>query len=293
MSYQDYFELREQPFAITRILDFSMRTDSIRMPLIRIHHAIDSSIGLTLVIGDMGLGKTFLSRKINERLQAESNKYETSLLIIIHHEVSSTWLLKKIAIQLGVEFPAEENSIIIAQICKQLLAINESGKKAVVMIDEAHMLQEKSIYEEIRGLLNLEVQSHKLLNIILFGPPELEKFIQLDPPLVSRIGMKIKLEPMDEKNTCFYINHRLEVAGATKEIFTRDACESIWNATKGVPRLVNTLSDNALLEAYLEKKQIITPYIVEKVAESLAIGRPPSPPGDAQKKKKMRDWYYT
>src|SRR5271157_5033045 len=142
MSYQQFYGLNEQPFAITPDPRFFYESGQHTDALIRMQHAIDSSIGLTLVIGDMGLGKTFLSRKLHEKLLSESNKYEASLLIIIHHEVSSTWLLKKIAFQLGVEFPADENSIIIAQICQQLLAINEAGRKTVVMIDEAHMLQE-------------------------------------------------------------------------------------------------------------------------------------------------------
>jgi len=292
MSYEQYYGLNEQPFAITPDPRFFFENEQHTGALIRIQHAIDASRGLTVVIGDMGLGKTFLSRKVYERLQSEEAKYDVSLLIIIHHEVSANWLLKKIATQVGVEFPGDENSVLISQICKRLLEINEDGKKAVIMIDEAHMLQSKEIYEELRGLLNVELQSHKLLNIVLFGPPELEGYMQQDPPLVSRIGMKLKLEPLDDKNTWGYINHRLEIAGAKKEIFTREACSSVWEATLGVPRLINTVSDNVLLEGYIEKKEQINPHMVEKVVENLGLKKDFSDPG-SPKKKKIGTWYYT
>jgi len=309
MSYEEFYGLKEEPFAITPDPKFFYESEQHMGALIRVQHAISSSKGLCVVIGDMGLGKTFISRKILEKLQSEEGKYEASLLIVIHHEITAAWLLKRIALSLGIEFPGEDKSTLITQICRQLIAIDDAGKKTVLLIDEAHMLQLKEIYEELRGLLNVEARNHKLLNIILFGPPELENYLQLDPPLVSRIGLKFILKPFDAKATAGYISHRLKVSGATKEIFSPEACEAVFKASRGGPRLINTVSDNSLLEGFLQKKALIDPAVVLAVAETLGIKKtdvPPAdtPPGktgeetekskeDTNKKKKVGDWYYT
>jgi len=306
MSYEEFYGLKEEPFAITPDPKFFYESEQHMGALIRVQHAIDSSKGLCVVIGDMGLGKTFISRKILEKLQADEGKYEVSLLIVIHHEITAAWLIKRIALSLGIEFPAEDKSTLISQICRQLIQIDDAGKKTVLLIDEAHMLQLKEIYEELRGLLNVEARNHKLLNIILLGPPELENYLQLDPPLVSRIGLKFTLKPLDQKATAGYISHRLKVSGAGREIFTPEACEAVFLASKGVPRLINTISDNSLLEGYLGKKEQIGPEIVYTVADTLGIKKLEAAPvenvsapeagkgkDEPPKKKKVGDWYYT
>ena len=107
MSYEEYYGLKEEPFAITPDPKYFYESDQHMGALIRVQHAIDSSKGLCVVIGDMGLGKTFISRKILEKLQSDEGKYEVSLLIIIHHEITAAWLIKRIALSLGIEFPDE------------------------------------------------------------------------------------------------------------------------------------------------------------------------------------------
>jgi type II secretory pathway predicted ATPase ExeA len=290
MSYKQFYGLKEQPFSITPDPRFFFENEQHADTLVRIQRSIDASRGLTVVIGSMGLGKTFLCRKVFERLQAENSKYEASLLIMIHYEVSADWLLAKIAGQLGAGQAEDDRSVLIGEIRKKLVERYEQGRKSVIIVDEAHMFRQKEIYEEFRGLLNIEAKSQKLLNIVLFGPPELEGFMQLDPPFVSNIGLKITLEPLDERTTEAYINHRLIVAGAEREIFTREACEAVWEATNGIPRLINTICDNALLEAYIGKKKQVTPFVVEKVSDSLGVKKGSH---DPNKKKPIRNWYYT
>ena len=170
-----------------------------------------------------------------------------------------------------MENPADDKSMLISQICRQLIHIDEAGKKAVILIDEAHMLQTRDIYEELRGLLNVESSSHKLLNIVLFGPPELEQFMQMDPPLVSRIGLKVTLRPLDQNSTHGYINYRVKVAGGQREIFTTEACSMVFEYTRGIPRLINAVCDNALLEAFIQKKERIEADVVEQVSKELGL----------------------
>jgi type II secretory pathway predicted ATPase ExeA len=239
--------------------------------MIRIQHAVDAANGLAVAIGGVGMGKTFISRKILEKFQAEESRYEACLLILIHHQINPNWLLKKIGSQLGVEFPSEEKGTLIGQICDKLIEIYESGKRAVILIDEAHMIRTKEPYEELRGLLNFESNNKKLLNIVLFGTPELENNIHLDPIIVSRIGLKFTLRPFDEKSANEYIKHRLSVAGTTKEIFTAEASKRIYICTKGIPRIINAVCDNALLEGFIQKKTIIEPQTIDQIASDLNL----------------------
>ena len=271
MSYEQFYGLKEQPFAIAPDPKFFYESEQHLGALIRLQHSLDTSKGLTVMIGDMGLGKTFLSRKLLDKLHAEEDKYEAALLVVIHHEITAGWLLKKIALQIGVTQPAEDKSTLIAQMCKRLIQIDEEGRKAIILIDEAHMLQTQEIYEELRGLLNVETEDHKLLNIILFGPPDLDKYMALDPPLVSRIGLKFTLRPLPEKDITGYINYRMKIAGCDHEVFDADAVKSVFTYSRGVPRLINTICDNALLEGFLEKKNTINASVIEGVAGDLNL----------------------
>lgn len=271
MSYEQFYGLKEQPFSIAPDPKFFYESEQHLGALIRLQHSIDTSKGLTVVIGDMGLGKTFLSRKMLDKLQTEEEKYEAALLVIIHHEITAGWLLKKIALQIGVLQPAEDKSTLIAQICKKLIQLDEEGRKPVIIMDEAHMLQTQEIYEELRGLLNIEASDHKLLNIILFGPPDLDKYMALDPPLVSRIGLKFTLRPLPEKDIGGYIVHRMKIGGCAKEVFMQDAIKAVFTYSRGVPRLINAICDNALLEGFLEKKSEITEDMIKEVAQDLSL----------------------
>lgn len=271
MSYEAFFGLKEPPFAITPDPKFFFESEQHLGALIRVQHAIDNSKGLSVVIGEIGLGKTFISRKLLDTLQSQEEKYEVALLIVVHHEVTAGWLLKKIASQFGVEHPADDKGTLISQICQMLVQIDEQNKRAVLIIDEAHMLQTTEIYEELRGLLNVEAANRKLLNISLFGPPELEQYMALDPPLVSRIGMKFTLRPLTEKATMGYITHRLKVGGCEKSVFSEEAMKAIYQVSRGIPRLINTVSDNALLEGFLEKKELIDPEVINMVAGDLGL----------------------
>src|SRR5205085_3000082 len=150
-------------------------------------------------------------------------EYEAALLVIIHSGITANWLLKRIALQLGVESPAEEKLALLSQLYQRLLQIYEQGKKAVVLIDEAQMLATREIMEEFRGLLNLEVPERKLLSFVFFGLPEIEANLKKDPPLDQRVAIRVRLEPFDVAATDAYLRHRLRIAGAKRAVFDSEA----------------------------------------------------------------------
>ncbi|MBM4129194.1 MAG: AAA family ATPase [Nitrospira sp.] len=269
MDYLGYYSLKEHPFSNVVDNRFYYNSPQHSDALIRLRYAIDTRKGLAVVIGDIGTGKTTLARRLLENLDEE--KYEAALLVVIHSTVSSEWLFRKFAIQLGVPDASKDKLELISQIYKRLYEINEKKRKAVVMIDEVQMLHSKEIMGEFRGLLNMEVPEGKMVNFVFFGLPELEEVLSMDEPLKQRIAVRVKLKGFSEKDTRNYIRHRLSVAGCTRDIFTDDAMRLIYQYSNGLPRLINTVCDNALLEGYLYKMTTIDSMIIKTAAVDLGL----------------------
>jgi len=133
------------------------------------------------------------------------------------------------------------------------------------------MLQAREIMEEFRGLLNLELPESKLVTFVFFGLPELEDHLHLDEPLHQRVALKCRLESFNRDSTEGYINHRLRLAGAKSQFFTPEAITSIHAYSRGVPRLINTICDNALFEGFLLKKRNIGEPLVKNIVSDLGL----------------------
>lgn len=269
MDQLTYYGLKEHPFSNVVENRFYYKSKQHSEAIVKLKHAIETRRGLTVVVGDIGTGKTTLARRLLEEL--DETRYEAALLVIIHSSVTSDWLLRKFAMQLGVKDVKDDKIEIIGQIYKRLLEISDEGKIAVVLLDEVQMLRTRELMEEFRGLLNMELPDGKMVNFVFFGLPELDDILSLDEPLKQRVGIRITLKPFDEIETQEYIRHRLSVAGAKDSIFTPDAISMIYRYSRGIPRLINTICDNALLEGFLSKKKEIDKSIIETVVVDLGL----------------------
>lgn len=269
MDYLEYYGLKEHPFSNVVDNRFYFNSRQHTDALIKLKYVIDTRKGLAVVIGGIGTGKTTLARRLLEEL--DENIYEAALLVVVHCSVSSEWLFRKFAIQLGVKEVVNNKIELISQIYKRLTEINEEGKKAIVMIDEVQMLNSKEIMEEFRGLLNMESTHGKMLNFIFFGLSEFEDVLALDEPLKQRVAVKIRLKEFSESDAKDYIRHRLKIAGCDNNVFSDDAIKQIYKYTHGVPRIINTVCDNALLEGYLAKLNIVNESVIRTVAVDLGL----------------------
>src|SRR3954471_13179887 len=269
MTYLDYFELNQEPFSNAPVSRFYYNSTQHSQALTRLLHTVSYMKGLSVLIGEIGSGKTTLARRMLDSLP--ENEYEAALLVIIHSGITANWLLRRIALQLGVENPAQEKLALLSQLYQRLLQIHESGKKAVVLIDEAQMLETRELMEEFRGLLNLEVPERKLISFVFFGLPEIEKNLKLDPPLAQRVALRYKLEPFTAESTEAYIKHRLRLAGSPRLPFSSDGLLAVHQASGGTPRVINTLCDNALFEAFLARKDTIDAELMNQIGDNLAI----------------------
>lgn len=269
MTYLEFYSLQQEPFSNAPVHHFYFESRQHSDALQRLLHGVSNMKGLSVLVGDIGAGKSTLARRLLDLLP--ESEYEAALLVMIHSGVTASWLLRRIALQLGVENPAHEKLALLSQLYQRLLQIYEAGKKAVVLIDEAQMLETREMMEEFRGLLNLEVPERKLLSFVFFGLPDIEKNLQLDPPLAQRVAMRIKLAPFDEAATASYVRHRLTLAQGASTLFEEEALGEVHRYSKGSPRLINTLCDNSLFEAFLVRSKTVSAQLVREVAENLGL----------------------
>jgi general secretion pathway protein A len=275
MSYLEYYKLKEQPFSISVDNRFYYDSRQHSEALIRLKHAATERKGLALLVGDIGCGKSTLAQRLLDEL--DDKQFESALLIVIHSSVTPKWLLRKIAVQLGVDPPAEDQTELLGQLYTRLIEIHEKGRAAVVLVDEAQMLQSREVMEEFRGLLNMEMDGQKLITFIFFGLSDLDQSLALDEPLRQRVALRYHLQGFSPEPSEEYIKFRLQIAGGQKELFTVSAYSAIHQYSKGLPRLINTICDNALLEGFLRKKDRIDHAMIREIATDLNIISPNAP----------------
>jgi general secretion pathway protein A len=247
--YLTFFGLTEKPFAITpdpRYLYLSARHADALAHLV---YGINEAGGFIQLTGEVGTGKTTTIRSLLARAPKNAE-----IALILNPRLSATEFLRSLCeeLGLGVTDNAENNTKELVDLLnRHLLRTHAQGRRAVLIVDEAQNLAPQ-VLEQIRLLTNLETETQKLLQIILIGQPELRTLLGRDDlrQLAQRITGRYHLDPLSREETAAYVRHRLRVAGATAEIFTRAALREIYRVSGGVPRVINIVCDRALLGAY-------------------------------------------
>lgn len=269
MSYLDFYGLQREPFSNVPDPIFFWNGRSHETALNKLRFALEQRWGLSLVIGEIGAGKTTLSRRLFESL--DETRFHKALLIVIHSEVTADWLLHRFAQLLGVEHPKHNKLEVLGQIYDRLRIIDEKGQIVALLIDEAQMFGTRELMEEFRGLLNIEAQGRKLINFVFFGLPEVEENLQLDEPLRQRVALRVNLQRYDEADTLAYLAHRVNVAGGKPGLIPPDVAARLHFHGQGSPRVLNALADNLLLEGFLQKTRTLTVAMLDKVAAELNL----------------------
>lgn len=246
--YLQHFGLNETPFSLTPDTSFFFAWRSHQEALNVLLVALDNGEGFLKVTGEVGLGKTLLCRKL---LNALREPYVTAYIPNPH--LSPGAMRQAIVDDLGIETNnrATQNDIVRAM-TRKLIELARDGKRVVVILDEAQELPEKTL-EAVRLLTNLETEKRKLLQVVLFGQPELDRRLRAPElrQLRQRITFSYTLAPLDEHGLSNYVRHRLHVAGHRGgNLFDATALKKIFRASRGTPRLVNVLCHKALMAAY-------------------------------------------
>jgi len=267
--FEEHFGLASKPFGKTPDPSFLFESDQHREALARLEYAVDEK-ELALLVGDIGSGKTTLSRALIDRI-GESRP----VVLLINPRLSPTQLLRAVATGLGIE-PARMRNDLVDQIHTKLFALYEEGREPVLIIDEAQLIPTKATFDEIRLLTNFQLDDQNLLSVILVGQPELDRRLdrQAYAPLRQRIGMRYALGPLSAEETCRYIEHRIRVAGGSRNPFSAGAMAEMHALSGGIPRLINTLATTALLDAFGEDAEEIDPSRILSAAREHRMEQP-------------------
>jgi type II secretory pathway predicted ATPase ExeA len=250
--YHEHFGFREAPFGKTPNPAYLFESPQHREALARLEYAVDEK-DLALLAGDVGSGKTTLSRALIDRI-GESRP----VVLLINPLLTPAQLLRAVATGLGI-VPKYYRNELLDQIHTRLYELYEEGREPVVIIDEAQLLPKRATFEEIRLLTNFQLDDQNLLSVILIGQPEIEQRLahRSYAALRQRIGIRYRLGPLSGEETARYVAHRISVAGGTAVPFTPEALEEIYRVTGGVPRLINTVATTALLDAFGEDESLV------------------------------------
>src|SRR5437764_4938392 len=231
--FEEFFGLTTKPFGKTPDPGFLYESAQHGEALARLEYAVEEK-ELSLLVGEIGSGKTTLSRALIDRI-GEARP----VILLINPRLTPAQLLRSIASGLGLQ-PARFRNDLLDQIHARLFALYEEGREPVLIIDEAQLIPAKATFDEIRLLTNFQLDDQNLLSVLLIGQPELET--RLDrahyAPLRQRIGMRYRLGPPSLEATIEYIEHRIRVAGGAHNPFPREAMERIHAISGGIPRVI-------------------------------------------------------
>jgi putative secretion ATPase (PEP-CTERM system associated) len=253
MSYLSHFNLQEQPFRLTPDPDFLYWSKQHARAKAYMESTIWLADGFVVITGEIGSGKTTLLQSFLSELDDD-----VVYAVVSQTQLTPTQFLQAVLTEFGFK-PFNKRKVELLDMLNMFLIEQYSnGKKVVLIVDEAQNLTHK-VLEEIRLISGIETHKEKVLRIILAGQPELRD--SLESPglkqLVQRVRLRFHLGPLDRREMHEYIDHRLSVAGAQTKLFEEDAFETIHRYTGGVPRLINTLCDTALLCAFADEKSTV------------------------------------
>lgn len=269
IMYTKYYGLKQRPFEISPDPRFLFMGENHREALAHLIYAVQVGKSFTVITGEVGTGKTTLVQALLKKVDGTVRTAH-----VFNPKLNPVDFLKYICNDLGLKTGSNKSKgEILALFHDYLLECYARKEKVVLLIDEAQAL-DPALLEEVRLLTNLETPRSKLLQVILLGQPELDKTLA-DPnfrQLKQRISVRYRIAPLSKNDTTAYIRHRLRAAGARKtELFDAAALKAVYRYSKGIPRLINVVCDNALLTGYASEKKTIGKNIITEVIGNLEI----------------------
>jgi general secretion pathway protein A len=267
--YLSFYGLADKPFSITPDPRYLFLGGRHAEALAHLIYGITDAGGFIQLTGEVGTGKTTVIRSLLARRPDNAE-----IALILNPRLDARQFLQTICEELGMQLPASAAGNLkelIDTLNRHLLAAHAAGRRVVVIVDEAQNLAPE-VLEQVRLLTNLETETQKLLQIILIGQPELRSMLERNDlrQLAQRITGRYHLEPLTKQESMAYVRHRLRIAGANHEIFTRGAFSELYRASGGVPRLLNIIGDRALLGGYTEDRHVVNSSLVRRAASEVS-----------------------
>jgi general secretion pathway protein A len=270
--YKAYFHITRNPFDLTPDPNCFVPTPRHNEALAALYYGVRRHKGFVVVTGEVGTGKTLLLRCLLRLLE---NSKDIAYAYLFNSRLSPTEFLQYVLSDFGLPSSGKNKCELLVDFSKFLLERGAKHMTTVLIVDEAHDLSADTL-EELRLLSNLETTEDKLLQIVLVGQPELDKKLDSNElrQLKQRIALRAQLRPLTIQQTQEYIEQRLRIAGADpngSSLFSPEAIAEVYSYSRGFPRLINTICENALLGAYARQSATVTPNIVEDVASEFRL----------------------
>jgi len=261
--YRSHYNLNKKPFQLTTDPKFLWLGEKHKEALATLKYGVIDQKGFLLVTGDVGTGKTTLINALLENIEDD-----TLVANITDPALNLIEFFNFVALSFNIPKKFNNKIDFIVYFSQFLKKVYSKNRNVLLIIDEVHRLS-KEVLEHIRLLSNIELPEEKLINIFFVGQNEIHQTLALPEcrALRQRISLVYQIEPLSENETLAYIKHRLKVAGTEKNIFTQDAVREIYHFSKGVPRLINTICDHALLTGYVRNYKKITPDFITECAQ--------------------------
>jgi general secretion pathway protein A len=275
-----FFGLREDPFHVSPDPRFYYPTRAQESALAELLFGIHTRKGFMVLTGEAGTGKTTLLNQLLDWLQRQKR----STAYVFHSLLEPVELLQFILRDFGIPFSSNQKGDLVNALHNWLLARNSARDLPVLIVDEAQALPQRTL-DELRLLLNVETPCGKLLQIILSGQPELDEKLRLPTlrQLRQRIIFHSRIPLLTPEETAAYISCRLAAAGRRdSSLFPPDAIQAIYASSRGIPRVVNLLSEHALISAFAERQPVITPKMIQRIAADFDLLAKPLSVTDAE-----------
>jgi general secretion pathway protein A len=264
--YLSYFNLDSQPFSIVPDHRALYMSHSHREAVAHLLYAMNESGGFVQLTGEVGTGKTTVCRYILSNLPDD-----VDVALLINPRITEKEMLEAICDELGITYgKTTRQKDLVTLLNDYLIEAHSNGRRTVLIVDEAQTLS-REVLEQVRLLTNLETSSAKLLQIILIGQPELSQTLQRHDlrQLSQRIVGRFSLKPLNHQETREYIEHRLNISGVQRALFSKGAISRIHRLSGGIPRLINVLCDRALLGAYGQNLSRVGKRIVNQAGREV------------------------
>ncbi len=268
--YETFYGFREKPFTILPDPSFLYMTKGHTMALTMLEYSLSNeSAGIAVISGEIGSGKTTLIRKL---LNDMHQQFTVGLLTNTNYQHND--LMKWVSMSFGLEYKDLDKVELYDQFSHFCIEQYGRGHRVILIIDEAQNLSYPAL-EELRMLSNINADKNQVLQLILVGQPELRTTFHVEKleQLSQRVTVSYHLSELNQEDTVGYIQHRLEAAGGDPQLFDESACKAVWYHSRGVPRIINTLCDTALVYGFAEqKKKIDIDLINDVVVDRKACG---------------------
>lgn len=263
--YTSYWGLTEPPFENVPSQDLFYESPQHEEALVRMVYAVEHKKGLAVLAGEVGSGKTTISRALYDYLGNDSFE----VITIVNPTLTPVDFYRAILSQLGETIVEDSKAILLNRLTERLKQNASNDINTILIIDEAHLVKDHVILEELRMMLNLQYNGEFLITLVIMGQPDLATNLASMKPLKERIAIRYDLKPLSFNDTARYVVYRLKQCGAQRGIFTRAALDPLFKHSKGIPLKINNICERSLLIGMMKNARTVTGSIVLEAVKDI------------------------